>query len=289
MRSDFAMARMHDYPQARRERAAARVTSEPAPAPSPAGAPRHPERSERTSTAPRGERLRAFAVLRMTANACLRLSVVLVLATGSTACRTSTAAAPLAPELAGSDPDAQMEFWHALPQRRVASNDEAFHALLLFIDGSDPAPDYPARVQAMTDRKLLPAGFNGSAEQAVKRGTLAVARASAIRIKGGLSMRLFGPSPRYAVRELQYVGLFPPSSPQQTFSGQELLGIIAKAEDFQRMYNEDALAAGAASAGEATHPPRGPAEAEAVEIPATTAPAPDAEPEAAPDAEPQQP
>jgi hypothetical protein len=189
----------------------------------------------------------------------LQLAGALFVGIVSSGCRTSTAARPLAPEMAGSEPEAQMEFWHALPERRVASNDEAFHALLLFIDGADPAGDYDARVRAMRDRKMLPAAFDGTSAEAVKRGTLAVALARALEVKGGLSMRLFGPSPRYAVRELQYVGLFPQSSPQQTFSGPELLGIIARAEDYQRMYNEDALAEGAPT-GNPTQPPRGPAD-----------------------------
>jgi hypothetical protein len=36
------------------------------------------------------------------------------------------------------------------------------------------------------------------------------------------------------VRELQYVGVYPASSPQQTFSGPEFIGIIGRAEDYQR-------------------------------------------------------
>jgi hypothetical protein len=188
----------------------------------------------------------------------LQLAAALLVGAAAGGCRTSTAAVPLAPEMAGSEPEAQMEFWHALPERRVASNDEAFHALLLFIDGADPAGDYDARVAAMRGRRMLPAGFDGTAAEAVKRGTLAVALARALEVRGGLSMRLFGASPRYALRELQYVGLFPQSSPRQTFSGPELLGIIARAEDYQRMYNEDALAEGSGS-GKPTEPPRGPA------------------------------
>jgi hypothetical protein len=56
-----------------------------------------------------------------------------------------------------------------------------------------------------------------------------------LSIKGGLTMRVFGPHPRYAERELEYAGLFPPSSPQQVFSGAEFLGIIGRAEDYQRV------------------------------------------------------
>jgi hypothetical protein len=53
-------------------------------------------------------------------------------------------------------------------------------------------------------------------------------------ITGGWAMRAFGPTPRYATRELVYLDLYPPSSPNQTFSGTEFLGIMGKFEDWQR-------------------------------------------------------
>ena len=42
-----------------------------------------------------------------------------------------------------------------------------------------------------------------------------------LKIKGGLTMMLIGPTQRYATRELQYIGIYPTSDPHQTFSGQE--------------------------------------------------------------------
>ena len=154
---------------------------------------------------------------------------------------TSHVAQPLAPELSKSDPDAQVEFWHALPERKAVSHDEAFHALLLFADGDDKSADYAGRVEALKQRKMLPGGFSGAAGEPVRRGTVAVALAQILTIRGGLTMHLFGASPRYAVRELQYAGLFPPSSPQQTFSGAEFLGIIGRAEDYQRTQGPETL------------------------------------------------
>jgi hypothetical protein len=143
-------------------------------------------------------------------------------------------AQPLAPELAKGDPDAQVEFWHTLPGRKAVSNDEAFHGLLLFADGDDKSADYAGRVESLKQRRMLPGDFNAAAGEPVRRGTVAVALAEILSIRGGLTMHLFGSSSRYAVRELQYAGLFPPSSPQQIFSGAEFLGIIGRAEDYQR-------------------------------------------------------
>jgi hypothetical protein len=191
----------------------------------------------------------------------MRFSLTMLLAAVVAAgCQSSKVGQPLDPKLAGNDLDAQLEFWHALPERKAVSNDEAFHALLLFVEGTDAAADYDGRVRLLKDRRMLPANFDGAAEDVVRRGIVAMALAKALEIEGGLTMQLFGSSPRYAVREMQYAGLFPASSPQQTFSGAEFLGIIGRAEDYQRAQIEDAFAPaadGGAPAPEAAAVPRG--------------------------------
>jgi hypothetical protein len=149
-------------------------------------------------------------------------------------CQSARVAEPLAGKLGGNEPDQQMEFWHQLAERPVTSNDDAFHGLLLYLDGADPAADYAGRVQTLKDRGLLPKNFDEPANQAIERGTLAVAITRALNIKGGWAMRAFGPTPRYATRELVYLDLYPPSGPNQTFSGTEFLGIMGKFEDWQR-------------------------------------------------------
>ena len=92
------------------------------------------------------------------------------------------------------------EYWYALTRRPVISNDEAFHGILLYFDGSDPSVDYSLRVRALQSRGMLPEGFDGERDAAVDRGTLAVALAKGLRIRGGLTMHLTGLTPRYAVR-----------------------------------------------------------------------------------------
>ena len=155
-------------------------------------------------------------------------------------CQTARVDRPITLDHGSNDDFEQLEFWHSLAGRPVTSNDDAFHGLLLFLDGSDPASDYPGRVDELRSRRLLPAGFAQPAEQTVDRGTLALAIVRALKIQGGLALRLLGRTPldtRYAVRELQFMELYPPSSPNQTFSGTEFLGIIGKLEDYRRGQN----------------------------------------------------
>jgi hypothetical protein len=104
---------------------------------------------------------------------------------------------------------------------------------------------------------MIPADFNEPADAAVQRGTVAVAMCQTLGIKGGLTMRVldpvFGTIPRYAVRELQFKGLMPPGSPQQTFSGNEFVGMIGRMEDYQR--GDSANLSGREMPGAAPVPP----------------------------------
>ncbi len=133
----------------------------------------------------------------------------------------------------GNQPEAQMEFWHQLADQRRVSNDDAFHGLLLLAEGEDPAASYEERVALLKERGWLYDRFDEPGDHAVTRGVVATAVARILEIKGGLTMRLVGPVPRYAVRELMYENLYPPSSPRQPFSGTEFLGVISRVEDYQ--------------------------------------------------------
>src|SRR5436305_6925887 len=126
---------------------------------------------------------------------------LLLLLTTAAGCHSATGQV-VSPKLSGNDPHTQLQFWHALNEEKVTTNDQAFHALLLFIDGKDDAKDYEGRVAALKARKLVRSDFKEPAGQAVSRGTVAVAIVRLLKIRGGLTMMVLGPIPRYAVREL---------------------------------------------------------------------------------------
>lgn len=141
------------------------------------------------------------------------------------------ASAPQAPSLCTTLPPAARDgprFWAELAQQRIATNDDALHAILLLLDDVDDCPDYRTRLTTLRSRGVIPnsSSFDAPANQAVGRGALAVALTRILGIRGGITMSLLGTSERYAVRELEFRDLFPPSTPNQIFSGGELVGVL---------------------------------------------------------------
>lgn len=161
------------------------------------------------------------------------LGVVLVCAVGCE--RATLRGEALTAQYASSELGSQMEFWHQLSGRTIVSNDEAYHGLLLFLDGDDAAGDYGGRIEALKGRGLMRGDFDAPAEEAVTRGDLAVGLMRGLGISGGVMSRLFKHSPRYATRELVYLNIYPASSDQQTFTGAQFLGVIALAEDYEAL------------------------------------------------------
>jgi hypothetical protein len=132
-----------------------------------------------------------------------------------------------------ADTTASLNFWHELALREAVSNNEAMHALVRLAGGDDPADSYLQRRQWLIDQGLLADDFNEPADAPATRGMVAQVLCNILDIDGGLTMRLIGPHPRYATRELVFLDIYEPSSPQQGFSGIQFVEVINEAEDFQ--------------------------------------------------------
>lgn len=165
--------------------------------------------------------------------------IVLACATG---CARTRIATPLATDYPPDDAVQELAFWHQLPSRSAVSNDEGFHGLILLADGRDPSGSYDARVALLKAKGWLPDSFDEPGDLAMQRGRLASLVVQMLEIRGGVMMNVFGPTPRYATRELAYIGLIPPfSSELQAINGLEYMGVISKAQDFAVLRDFKAL------------------------------------------------
>jgi len=169
--------------------------------------------------------------------------VTVMLALGG--CQSAEVAEPLTETTSGNDPDSMLNFWHTLAERNVTSHDEALHAILLFKIGCDKSENYADRVAAMKGCGWLPPGWDKPANEAITRGTTSMILARMLNIKGGLSMWILGPTPRYATRELQSMNIMPAGTENQSISGSQFLTIIGQVEDYLVLQGGETEAAAA--------------------------------------------
>jgi hypothetical protein len=159
-------------------------------------------------------------------------AAALLLASMLAGCQTASVKQSVVERVWGSDWDNQLEFW-PLAAETVTNNDDAFHGVRLYFEGKDDAENYAARVKALQSRGLLPRDFNQPAHQALGRGTLAFALVKALDLQGGLNMRLLGVTPRFAVKEREFRGIYPASSPNQALTGGDFSESLARCRIFE--------------------------------------------------------
>ncbi len=128
--------------------------------------------------------------------------------------------------------DSEMAFWGHITDRPAVSNDEALHGLILFADGVDLSRSWEERLDLAKERNWVAESFNEDPDLALQRGTLARAVAVICRIRGGVMMRVLGPTARYAHRELVWEGIIAGGTANQTITGLEFVGVVSKAQDY---------------------------------------------------------
>ncbi len=111
------------------------------------------------------------------------------------------------------------------------TNHDALHGLLLLADGSDPHETYEQRLANARSRGWIATHAAPPANESAEVGMMAMAVCDILSIKGGLTMRLMGPSPRYCTRELIFLEILPPRSERLSLSGLEFIDLVGRVED----------------------------------------------------------
>lgn len=172
------------------------------------------------------------------------LSVMLALpalALAPTGCQRTMVEQTLNTNYAPDDVAADLEFTHSLPLHSAVANDESLHAVIVFALNQDTCGSYERRLELAKGEGWLPADFAEPPNMAMQRGTLARALVQIMHIRGGLIMRLTGPIPRYATRELVDAGVFSQGSTEnQTLTGLELIAALSRARDYIDQREADA-------------------------------------------------
>lgn len=126
--------------------------------------------------------------------------------------------------------DQELDFLAAVEKMPAVTSNDALHAFLLLQDGDDTARDYAGRLAEGVRRGWIPAGHAQAADEVAKVGWLATAGCVVMQVKGGLTMRLVGPIPRYATKELVYMEILPLRTENQVLTGSEFVDYLNRLE-----------------------------------------------------------
>ncbi len=123
---------------------------------------------------------------------------------------------------------AEIEFFEDLEKSQVVSNNDALHSFFLLADKDDGWATYDERVAEAKRRKWLSSSFDEPANESAEVGWVASASCRITKIRGGLSMQVIGPIPRYAVRELTHMQILIGKKETQSFSGLEFVDYLTR-------------------------------------------------------------
>jgi hypothetical protein len=140
--------------------------------------------------------------------------------------------------------DTDAEFFMALAYKQVAMMDDGYQAVALLVRGEFDLTDATAARNYLVERKIARRDWPVAADSPLTRGRLAYMVCQALGIKGGVTMRLFGPSQRYCLAECQYLELTVGGATYEHVSGGELVSVIDRADQ----YKESKVSSGEAEA-----------------------------------------
>ncbi|HVR85012.1 MAG TPA: hypothetical protein VMU54_11920 [Planctomycetota bacterium] len=120
-----------------------------------------------------------------------------------------------------------------------ASYGDACRALLSLLKDEHTDAGFAAVSGELSGRGIVSADWGLQETSLLTKGTLAYMLAQALEIKGGLTIRLFGMSRRYALRECQHKGLIVGGVTDEFVTGRELLDVLTNATVYKEQGNAD--------------------------------------------------
>ncbi len=139
-----------------------------------------------------------------------------------------------------------LDFWDHLESQPVTTNDDALHGLLLFAGHTPEAATWDERLAAARQRGWIAADRTPIPNESAEMGLISVCVCRILDLQGGLSMQVFGPTPRYCTRELVHTGLLPGITEHEALTGAEFIALLSAME--QRQLMDQAWAARTAQA-----------------------------------------
>ncbi len=124
-------------------------------------------------------------------------------------------------------------YYRMLAAKPNATFEDAVRVFHELVTGQPVAEDatFESLAAALVERKIIRSDWT-DANAKLTRGRAAYMICRACDIKGGLTMRIFGPSERYCFRECVYLGVWPGGNQRDLMTGGELMGVLKWTADY---------------------------------------------------------
>ena len=125
-------------------------------------------------------------------------------------------------------------YFAKLMPKKVVFRYDACKALVVLVGVEDEYIDLNSQVAFLKKRNLLPKKHQSEFDpmQPLRRGLVAYMFCEALDIKGGLILRIFGMSQRYALKELAFQGIMSSGNVNDIVSGEELVLVFTQAVQY---------------------------------------------------------
>ncbi len=118
-----------------------------------------------------------------------------------------------------------------LISKRVAFGYDAAKAIVILMGVDEEYIDLAAQVAYLRDNGMLPKRAQGAFDpmQPLRKGLAAYLFCRALKVPGGVAWHLFGPTQRYALKEMVFRGWMPPGQVSDLVNGAELVQLMNQA------------------------------------------------------------
>lgn len=170
--------------------------------------------------------------------------------------------------LAETPAENDAHFYMLLANKNVATLADAYQAVAMVANADNKLLPVEECRKSLLERKIVRADWGEDVNAPCTKGKLAYMVCQALGIKGGVTMRLVGPTERYCLFECQYLEIMAQGASYQNCTGGELVAVVDRADEYRREKMPGAKPAEAAAPAEAK-----PAAAPAAEVKPEAAPA----------------
>lgn len=127
----------------------------------------------------------------------------------------------------------QNAYFEELLTKEAASLADAYKTLVILIGTDGQFRDVDSQFGYLEGEGIIPKSIKGSGHDTLlRKGAAAHMFAKTMDIKGGITLRVFGLSERYAFKELVYREIMYPGNIHDVMSGPELILTLIQAADY---------------------------------------------------------